>query len=215
MYGQQITVPEQIQQSPSLFNNTGPRETIRNKILATLVLEHQTHFDKSNYTDFISRLRLDNFPVDNGTVFTNTFRDLSVSDIPDLKHNLELSSSLRPDEVFDVYLESFTSFNVVFNNNKNNMAFKLTFNEFNMNNSSNVLSDIEVLIPNINKVSGVPKSTIYRDKKLYHIATTTPDKLSALTGKISTLDNATIFRIPSDTSNTDRILIIELILVPR
>ena len=214
MYGQQITVPEQIQEGPSLFNNTGPKETLRNQILVTLLLEPQTHFDKSNYIDFISRLRLDNFPVDNGTVFTNTFGDLSVSDIPDLKHNLELSSILRPDKVFDVYLESFTSFNVVFNNSKNNMAFKLTFNEFNMNNSSNVLSDIEVLIPNINKVSGVPKTTKYRDKKLYYVATTTPDKLSSLTGKISTLDNATIFRNPSDTSNTDRI-IIELILVPR
>jgi len=214
MYGQQITVPEQIQSSPSLFNNTGPRETLRNQVLVTLLLEPQTHFDKTNYTDFISKLRLDNFPVDNGTVFTNTFGDLSVSDIPDLKHNLELSSILRPDQVFDVYLESFTSFNVVFNNSKNNMAFKLTFNEFNMNNSSNVLRDIEVLIPNINKVSGVPETTIYRDKKLYHIATTTPDRLSSLTGKISTLDNTTIFRNPSDTSNTDRI-IIELILVPR
>lgn len=214
MYGQQITVPEQIQNSPSLFNNTGPRETLRNKILVSLILEPQTHFDKSNYTDFISRLTMDNFPVDNGTVFTNTFGDLSVADIPDLKHNLELSSILRPDKVFDVYLESFTSFNVVFNNSKNNMAFKLTFNEFNINTSSNVLSDIEVLIPNINKISGTPKTTVHRDKKLYHIATTTPDKLSSLSGKISTLDNATIFRNPSDTSNTDRI-IIELILVPR
>lgn len=214
MYGQQITVPEQIQEGPSLFNNTGPKETLRNQILVTLLLEPQTHFDKSNYIDFISRLTLDNFPVDNGTVFTNTFGDLSVSNIPDLKHNLELSSILRPDKVFDVYLESFTSFNVVFNNSKNNMAFKLTFNEFNMNNSSNVLSDIEVLIPNINKVSGVPKTTIYRDKKLYYVATTTPNKLSSLTGKISTLDNETIFRNPSDPSNTDRI-IIELILVPR
>ena len=214
MYGQQITVPEQIQSGPSLFNNTGPRETLRNKILVSLILEPQTHFDNSNYVDFISRLRLDNFPVDNGTVFTNTFGDLSVADIPDLKHNLELSSILRPDKVFDVYLESFTSFNVVFNNNKNNMAFKLTLNEFNMNTSSNILSDIEVLIPNINKISGTPKTTIYRAKKLCYIATTTPDKLSSLSGKISTLDNATIFRNPSDTSNTDRI-IIELILVPR
>jgi hypothetical protein len=214
MYGQQITVPEQIQSGPSLFNNTGPSETLRNKILVSLILEPQTHFDKNNYVDFISRLTLDNFPVDNGTIFTNTFGDLSVADIPDLKHNLELSSILRPDKVFDVYLESFTSFNVVFNNSKNNMAFKLTFNEFNMNNSSNVLSDIEVLIPNTNKISGVPKTTIYRDKKLYYIATITPDKLSSLSGKISTLDNQTIFRNPSDTSNTDRI-IIELILVPR
>lgn len=214
MYGQQITVPEQIQHSLSSLNNTGPIETLRNKILVSLVLEPQTHFDDNNYIDFISRLTLDNFPVDNGTVFTNTFGDLSVSDIPDLKHNQELSSILRPDKIFDVYIESFTTFNVVFNNLKNNMAFKLTFNEFNMNTSSNVLSDIEVLIPNLNQVSGTPKTKIHRDKKLYYIATTTPDKLSSLTGKISTLDNNTIFRNPSDTSNTDRV-IIELILIPR
>lgn len=42
MYGQQITVPEQIQEGPSLFNNTGPKETLRNQILVTLLLEPQT-----------------------------------------------------------------------------------------------------------------------------------------------------------------------------
>ena len=132
MYGQQITVPEQIQSVPSLFNNTGPRETLRNKILVSLILEPQTHFDNSNYVDFITKLSLDNFPIENSTIFTNTFGDLSVADIPDLQHNLELSSILRPDKVFDVYLESFASLGTVFNNSKNNMAFKLTFNEFNI-----------------------------------------------------------------------------------
>jgi hypothetical protein len=214
MYGQQITVSEQVQDNPSLFNNTGPKETLRNQILVSLALEPQTHFDKNNYIDFISQLRMDNFPTANGTVFTNTFGDLSVSDIPDIKHNQDLSSLLKPDKIFDVYLESLTSFNVVYNNSKNNMAFKLTINDFKMNTNSNILSDIEVLIPNINTISLTPKTTIYRDKKLYYIATTTPNKLGSLTGKISTLDNATIFRNPSDTSNTDRI-IIELILVPR
>ena len=37
MYIQQITVPEQVQKDPSLFNNTEPKETLRNKILVTLV----------------------------------------------------------------------------------------------------------------------------------------------------------------------------------
>lgn len=214
MYGQQIIVPEQIQNNLSLFNNTGLKETLRNKILATLVLEPQTHFDKSNYTDFITHLSLDNFPVNNGTLFSNTFGDLSVADIPDLKYNPGVSSIFRPDRLFDVYLESYASFNTVFNNSKNNMAFKLTFNEFNMNTSSNILSDTEVIIPNINGVSGTAKTTTSCDKKLYYVATTTPNKLSSLSGKISTLDNATIFKNPEDTSNTDRI-IIELILVPR
>lgn len=144
----------------------------------------------------------------------NTFGQFSVSDIPDLISNQETSSLLKQDKIFDVYLESMTSFGVVFNNSKNSMGFKLTLDNFNMNTNSNLLSDIEVFIPNVNIISLIPKTTIYKDKKLYYIATTTPNRITSITGKISTLDNSTIFRNPTDTSNTDR-LIIDLILIPR
>lgn len=214
MYGQSITVPTQIIQNPSILNNTQTREPLRNRILISLTLEPQTHFDKNNYTNFISNLTLDNFPDANGTVFTNTFGEFSVSDIPDLISNQDTSSLLKQDKIFDVYLESMTSFGVVFNNSKNSMGFKLTLDNFNMNTNSNLLSDIEVFIPNVNIISLTPKTTIYKDKKLYYIATTTPDRITSINGKISTLDNSTIFINPTDISNTDR-LIINLILIPR
>ena len=210
MYGQNIIGPSQY----SIMNNTQGRDQLRNRILINLVLEPQTHFDQNNYINFISNLRLDNFPSNNGTVFTNTFGDLSVSDTPDLITNQEIASVLKKDRIFDVYIESMETFGAVFNNNKNNMAFKLTFDNFNMNTNSNLLSDVEVFIPNVNVSSLTPKTTIYRHKTLYYVASTTPDRLTSLTGKISTLDNATIFRNPTDTSNTDR-LIIDLVLIPR
>jgi len=213
MYGKNITIPEKVQNLPQLFNNTHSIELIRNRILVSLILEPQTHFDTTNI-NFISGLRMDNFPNSNGTNFYNTYGNLSTSNIPDLIHTQNLSSLLTIDRVYDVFLESMSTFGAVFNDTKNNMAFKLTINEFNMNTSSNTLNNVECLIPNINKVSANPKTTIYRDKKLYHIATTTPDKLSRITGRISTLDNKTIFRNVPNPNNIDR-LNIDLVLIPR
>ena len=50
MYGQQITVPEQMKNNPSIFNNTRERFLLQNRIPLTLVMEPLTHFNNNNYT---------------------------------------------------------------------------------------------------------------------------------------------------------------------
>jgi hypothetical protein len=192
--------------SPVIFSNTNPVQTIKKKILLTLILEPQTHFDSSNYINFKAFVN----PESNATVFSNTFGDLSVSDIPDIEFTSSNSSLLRTDSMYDVFLESLTTYNCVYNNTKNTMGFKLTLDNLNMDVSSNYLHRDEITIPNSTPYGGY--IGIHKDKKLNYITTITPDKLSYISGKISTLDNQTIFKNPTETSNTDRI-VVELVLI--
>lgn len=194
--------------------NTGPIKVLRDKILVTLILEPQTHFWKDSYTYFAVKFEIDDFPELNGTTFNNTFGQSSVSDTTDLLHNTGLSSSLRQSKLYDVYIESLTTFNCVYNDTKNTMAFKLYIKDSVNTTKSNLLSGQEVLIPNSSTPSTSPTTSIHRNKKSNYITTTILDKIVTIYGAITTLDNSTIFRNPTDTSNTDR-LSIELILMPR
>lgn len=197
--------------SPVIFSNTNPVQSIKKKILLTLILEPQTHFDSSNYINFKAFVNTDLNPESNATVFGNTFGQQSVSDIPDIEFTSSNSGLVRTDSMYDVFLESLTTYNCVYNNTKNTMSFKLTFDNLNMDVSSNYLYKDEITIPNSTPNGGY--SGIHKDKKLNYITTITPNKLSNISGKISTLDNQTIFRNPTETSNTDRI-VIELVLTP-
>lgn len=197
--------------SPVIFSNTNPAQTIKKKILLTLVLEPQTHFDSSNYTNFRAFMNTDLNPELNATVFGNTFGEQSVSDIPDIEFTSSNSSLVRTDSMYDIFLESLTTYNCVYNNTKHTCCFKFTLYNTNMDVSSNYLHRDEITIPNSTPYGGY--IGIHKDKKLNYITTITPDKLSNITGKISTLDNQTIFKNPTDTSNTDRI-VIELLLIP-
>ena len=197
--------------SPVIFSNTNLAQTIKKKILLTLVLEPQTHFDSSNYTNFRAFMNTDLNPELNATVFGNTFGEQSVSDIPDIEFTSSNSSLVRTDSMYDIFLESLTTYNCVYNNTKHTCCFKFTLYNTNMDVSSNYLHRDEITIPNSTPYGGY--IGIHKDKKLNYITTITPDKLSNITGKISTLDNQTIFKNPTDTSNTDRI-VIELLLIP-
>lgn len=196
-----------------LLNNTRYVEETRTKIPITLVLEPQTHFQAPNYTSFRSFIYTDNFAENNGTIFSNTFGEISISDPGDMKYNKVNTDMFNTDQIFDVYLESLTTFNCQYNNNSSNMAFRLKINEWNIKNHSNLLESNEIIIPN-STPSGSTTTNCHKSKKLNYITSITPDKISNIQGSISVLDGSTIFRNPEDNSNTDRV-ILNIILIPR
>jgi hypothetical protein len=204
---------ENIFETSTLFNNTRYVEEIRNKIPITLVLEPQTHFQSPNYTSFRSFISTDNMAETNGAVFSNTFGEISISDMGDIKYNKLNTDMFNTDQIFDVYLESLTTFNCKYNNNSSNMAFRIKINEWNIKNHSNLLDSNEIIIPN-STPSGSTTTNYHKDKKLNYITSITPDKISNIRGSISVLDGSTIFRNPEDNSNTDRV-ILDIILIPR
>jgi len=198
----------------SMVNNTSTINILEDKIILTLILEPQTHFYKDSYTYFKADFNLDDFPELNGTVFNNTFSQSSVSDTPDLLHDSGNPALLKRSKLFDVYIECFTTFNCVYNDTKDTMGFKLHIKDAKMNTKSNLLSDEEMLIPNVSRPSINPTTVRHKAKKSSYVTIATLDKVTRIVGSISTLDGSTIFRNPTDTSNTDR-LILEFNLIPR
>ena len=196
-----------------LLNNTRYVEEIRNKIPITVVLEPQTHFQSPKYTSFRSFISTDNMAEINGTLFSDTFGEISISDIGDIKYNKVNTDMFNTDQIFDAYLESLTTFNCKYNNNSSNMAFRLKINEWNIKNHSNLLESNEIIIPNTTP-SGSTTTNYHKSKKLNYITSITPDKISNIQGSISVLDGSTIFRNPEDNSNTDRV-ILDIILIPK
>lgn len=208
MYGVENTF-----ETSTLFNNTRYVEETRTKIPITLILEPQTHFQSPNYTNFRSFIHTDNYPQNFGTIFSNTFGEISISDQGDIKYNKVNTDMFNTDQIFDVYLESLTTFNCKYNNNSSNMAFKIKINGWNIKNHSNLIESNEIIIPNSTS-SGSTTTNYHKDKKLNYISSITPDKIANIHGTISVLDGTTIFRNPDDTSNTDRV-ILDIILIPR
>ena len=84
MYGQQITVTEQSKNNPSIFNNTGDRFLIQNRIPLTLILEPYAHFNNTNsssttinnsYTEFKVILGQDGI-LESPTPFVQPFSNI-------------------------------------------------------------------------------------------------------------------------------------------
>ena len=136
----------------------------------------------------------------------------------------ELTEPLIIDKLSDVYLESFTTFACQTNASNEDMCFLLDIDEFNINsnsafnaskNSSGILNNTSgtysfnrIVIPNEN-VSGVG-TNIHKSKKLNYICNINPTSISNINGKISNLDNKTVFTDPA----TGR-FILELVIVAR
>ena len=212
MYGQRITSVDTHSNTLNTYANTQDTYPTRYKIPVTLVLEPITHFD-SNYTNFKTLINTDDYPSINGTVFANTYGNSSVADTTDIQHNSINGELFKRDRLVDVYLESLTTFNCKFNNSKNNMAFKININDWTINNHSNLLKNNEFLIANTGKSSTKPKTEVNKSRTLNYICSMVPDTLVNINGKITMLDDTTIFRNPED-SNSDRV-ILEFLFVSR
>lgn len=243
MYGQQITVPEQIRHMIPTFRNTSDRFPLQNRIPITLVLDPQAHFKKDTNNlltpEFKTKFSLNDFAKGPITGAVNTFGqsatiglldiyqppgpayqytvyDYTVSPptgtVQTVNANLH-ATELKTDRIYDVYLESLTTFNCIVNDSKDKMAYVLQLNNWNIDNHSNLSSVSQgIIIPN--ECTTLNTTTTHKAKKLNYITRLTPDNITEISGKISTLKGSVIFPSDNETYNESRI-IIELILIPR
>lgn len=221
MYGQQITVQEQLKDNPSIFNNTGDRFLLQNRIPLTMILEPIAHFNQNNtssttvsnaYTEFRAVLGEDQI-LDSAVPVTaqNTFGQSVTYDPGDIIPRSSVGTSLKVDRIYDVYIESITTFNTQPNNTKNSMAFKIEVNDWNIDNNTN-LSDMSKSIVVPNETSLLNSTQTHKAKKLNYLTHLTPDTISFISGNISLLDGSTIFNT-ADIHDTR--ISIELVFIPR
>ena len=215
MYGQQITVPEQLKNNPSIFNNTGERFLIQNRIPITLIMEPFAHFNKTSsniYTQFKIQLGEDGIlPPGSPTPGTNTFGQAITYTPGDIIPQNSNGTTLKIDRIYDVYIESITTYNILPNNLKNQMAFILEVNDWNIDNNTNMTNmSRSILIPNEATSTGTTQT--HKAKKLNYLTHLTPDTVRDISGRISFLNGGTIFNNPS---NNDNRISLELILIPR
>lgn len=156
----------------------------------------------------------------NGPSYTYTRYDYTTN--PPTGSQITLQSNLTPtqlkiDSIYDVYLDGLTTYNCKSNTgsnatvNKNNMAFILEINDWNIDNFCNLnLITRSITIPNEATTPGT--STTHKSKKLNYLTRLTPDNMTTISGKITNLSGDIIF--PSTTDNDSRV-IIEMILIPR
>lgn len=243
MYGQQITVPEQLRHMLPTFRNTSDRFPLQNRIPVTLVLEPQAHFKKGTNNaltaEFKTKFSLNDLAQGSVSNAVNTFGqsatiglldiyqppgpsyqytvyDYSVTPptgtVQTVNANLQ-ATELKTDRIYDVYLESLTTFNCVTNSVKDTMAYVLQLNDWNVDNHSNLSSISQgIIIPN--ECTTLATTTTHKAKKLNYITRLTPDNITEISGKISTMNGGVIFPSTNETYNGSRI-IIELILIPR
>lgn len=223
MYGQQITVPEQVKNNPSIYNNTSERFLLQNRLPLTMVLEPTAHFNKENHTEFKIFLGKDSvYKVDGTPTSTsghNTFGQGVTYNSEDIIYNSSVTgTSLKIDRIYDVYIESITTYNTVINTSKHTMSFLLQINDWNIDNKSNVGaiesdgSDMarSVIIPN--ETTAINTTQTHKAKKLNYLTHLTPDTITSISGKLSFLDGKKIFE--EDELHDTRIFI-ELVLIPR
>lgn len=224
MYGQQITLPEQLKNNPSIFNNTGDRFVIQNRIPLTLILEPFAHFNNTNssitgiinnsYTEFKVILGQDGI-LESPLVLDgeNTFGQSVTYTIGDIVPKNSSGTSLKVDRIYDVYIESITTFNILPNTTKNRMAFVLEINDWNIDNNTNVTNiSRSIVIPN--EATSTEHTQTHKAKKLNYLTHLTPDTISTISGRISFLNGENIFDLPPLRENQHRISL-ELILIPR
>lgn len=222
MYGQQITVPEQLKSNPSIFNNTGDRFLIQNRVPLTLILEPLAHFNNTNssitsinnsYTEFKVILGQDGILESTSLNGGNTFGQSVTYNIGDIVPKNSSGTSLKVDRIYDVYIESITTFNILPNTTKNRMAFVLEINDWNIDNNANMTNiSRSIVIPN--EVTSTGQTQTHKAKKLNYLTHLTPDTISTISGRISFLNGENIFDATPLSSNQHRISL-ELILIPR
>ena len=222
MYGQQITVQEQLKNNPSIFNNTGERFLLQNRIPLTLILEPYAHFNNTNsssttinnsYTEFKINLGQDGILESPTLLGGNIFGQSVTYTSGDIVPKNSSGTSLKVDRIYDVYIESITTFNILPNTTKNTMTFILEINDWNIDNNANLTSVTRsIIIPN--ETTATNQTQTHKAKKLNYLTHLTPDTISTISGRISFLNGENIFEATPLSSNDHRISI-ELILIPR
>ena len=212
--GQQITLSEQIDfPVPSVYNNTGHKFTLQDRLPITLVMEPKAHFKSPQYTDFKIILGGDEINTGIATPGNNTFSQPTSYAPGDIIPSSIPSETLKIDRLYDVYIESITTFDTVINNSKNTMSFSLGIDKWNIENATNMSNHSKgIIIPNESK--SLSQTFTHKSRKLNYLTYLVPGSTNTITGKLSFLNGDTIFNSPASASNNNRITL-ELILIPR
>ena len=210
---QQITLQEQGEfPTPSVYNNTGHKFTLQDRLPITLVMEPKAHFKSTDYTHFKITLGGDEINTGGATAGMNTFgQPITSYATGDIIPSGASSDTLKIDRLYDVYIESITTFNTLVNNHKNTMSFSLEIDNWNIENATNMSNHSKgIIIPNETK--SLSQTFTHKSRKLNYVTYLVPGSTNNITGKLSFLNGDTIFNSP--TSNNNRITL-ELILIPR
>lgn len=123
---------------------------------------------------------------------------------------------LKLDRIYDVYLESLTTFNCVANTSSKTMGFFLNINDWSIHNNSNMSNRLNtIFIPNEATSTGI--TTVHKAKKSNFITSLTPRDITDISGYITCMDGSTIFDNPNKpgAGPSQGRIIIEFLLIPR
>jgi hypothetical protein len=217
IYGQRITSFENETKIPSMFNGNTNIYSLREKRILSVVLDPLQHFLTSGtppYTQFKFYFGVDKTNLTGGPVASTNIFGESVT-LPDkaminvLNTTSLANREMQINKVHDVYIDAIITHNARPNNSIETMAFKLNFNEFNIENNTNDLMAVNsIIIPN--ETIAVNTTALHRARKLNYVTHVTPRNISLLSGSLTMLDGSSIFNAPDDSR-----IIIDLILVPR
>ena len=136
--------------------------------------------------------------------------------------NTKLFEPLIIDKLSDVYLESVITRGCKDKDtNIDSMAFLISIDQFNINTNiasigsgttiANQHSFNKLLIPNEN--GSTTAAQIHKAKKLNYVCSINPTKISEITGKITDMNDQTIFN--TTYTPTDTRLIVEFVIIAR
>ena len=126
-----------------------------------------------------------------------------------LPYKLTLQEKFKIDKKSDIYLDSFTTFNSLANNDSNKIGFLLSIDEFNNNNSFSNTPNIhnKIFIPNDATTDGL--TVTHKGKKLNYIGTINPIEITELNITLTTLNAITTDIFPTGQSR----FLMELIFI--
>lgn len=189
----------------------------------------------NNFTEFKTYIEVGDFITIDNTQYTvntydkstNSINGQYTTDYPNQMVNssntinpaagkTSVSNILKLDRLYDVYLESLTTFNCVSNQSAATMGFFLHFNNWNIDNNSNISNSLDTLfIPNEASTTGI--TTTHKTRKSNFITSLTPRDITDISGYITCMDGSTIFNSPNKpgAGPSQGRLVIELLLIPR
>ena len=112
------------------------------------------------------------------------------------------------DKMSDVYLDSFTTFYSNLNTTANDMAFRITIDDLNIQTGGDGDNFRSIIVPN-ESTSTNPSTRVHKGRKLNYISCEPPRSLKKISGKITGLSGTTI------AAHNDFQFIMELVFIER
>lgn len=238
---EQIIPDEKLMPIYNNYLNSSTYEILTSRRLITLVLDPYSHFNNQSsinsgvgvyttneFTQFKTNIEVGDFitkDAENYTVPTygKTTSSLNGQYTTDYIGQMVNSGNigntgniLRLDRLYDIYLESMTTFNCVANTSSSTMGFFLNINNWGIDNNSNISNNLNsIFIPNEASTTGT--TVTHKAKKLNFITSLVPKDIKEITGSITCLDGSTIFDSPVKPASgpSQGRIVIEFLLVPR